>query len=208
MTCYRNIIIFSFILLLSPVLLADTFVSDQVITEPDRQRFSMCHAQGCKEVEQLSLSDNEWQRIQAHFLPPASSAQQERQQIAQAIAEFEKIIGPKTGTEQDKARLFAHMGSPGQLDCIDESTNTTTYLNILKKQGLLRWHEPMDHVTRGFFIFGWPHSSAAMREIHSEQEFAVDSWFEDNGKPPHIVPLELWRDGWEPGDDKSVVISR
>ena len=156
----------------------------------------MCHGQGCREVEQLSLSDQEWQKISAHFQPPAQSAHQERQQIALAIAEFEKIIGKKTGTDRDKARLFEHMGSPGQLDCIDESTNSTVYLMILKKHGLLRWHEPMDHVTRGFFIFGWPHSSAAMREIrHPEREYAVDSWFEDNGKPPHIIPLKLWRDG-------------
>ncbi len=135
------------------------------------------------------------------FSAPAQSARQERQQIALAIAEFETIIGAKTNTNQDKARLFEHMGSPGQLDCIDESTNTTVYLMILKKHGLLHWHEPMDHVTRGFFIFGWPHSSAVMREIrHPEREYAVDSWFEDNGKPPHIIPLKLWRDGWEPQD--------
>ena len=201
MTFYRSTVLISFCLTLSPVLPADTFVSDKIITHPDRQQFSMCHGQGCREVEQLSLSDQEWQKISAHFQPPAQSARQERQQIALAIAEFEKIIGSKTGTNRDKARLFEHMGSPGQLDCIDESTNTTVYLMILKKHGLLHWHEPMDHVTRGFFIFGWPHSSAAMREIrHPEREYAVDSWFEDNGKPPHIIPLEQWRNGWEPQD--------
>ncbi len=201
MTFYPSTVLISFCLTLSPVLPADTFVSDMVNTSPDRQRFSMCHGQGCREVEQLSLSDQEWQKISAHFQPPAQSARQERQQIALAIAEFEKIIGKKTGTDRDKARLFEHMGSPGQLDCIDESTNSTVYLMILKKHGLLRWHEPMDHVTRGFFIFGWPHSSAAMREIrHPEREYAVDSWFKDNGKPPYIIPLEHWREGWEPLD--------
>ncbi len=200
MTFYRIAPVF-FCISLSPALLADTFVSEQIINNPNRSQFSMCHGQGCKEVEQLSLNDQEWQKISAHFQPPAQSALQERQQIALAIAEFEKIVGAKTGTDRDKARLFEHMGSPGQLDCIDESTNTTVYLMILKKHDLLRWHEPMDHVTRGFFIFGWPHSSAAMRETrHPEREYAVDSWFEDNGKPPHIIPLEQWRDGWEPQD--------
>lgn len=64
----------------------------------------------------------------------------------------------------------------------------------------MKWHEPMDHITRGFFIFGWPHSSAAMREINTvkKNEYAVDSWFEDNGQPPHIILLSTWSSGWEP----------
>ncbi len=182
---------------------ADTFVRDDIITAPDITHFSMCHNQGCKTVEQLSLNEMEWQKIRAHFLPEAETAAAERIQISSAIAEFEQIIGIKTDTAHDKAGLFDSMGSYGQLDCIDESTNTTTYLLILQKQGLLKWHEPMDHVTRGFFIFGWPHSSGAMREtlpLKSGTEFAVDSWFEDNGERPHIIPLSLWRDGWTPDD--------
>ncbi len=188
-------------LISSSIIKADTFVRDDIITNPDIGLFSMCHAQGCKTVEQLSLSITEWQKISQHFKPVANSAVKERLQIAKAIAEFEQIVGIKTDTSHDKAGLFESMGSYGQLDCIDESTNTTTYLLIMEKQGLLKWHEPMDHVTRGFFIFGWPHSSAAMRERSGKAEFAVDSWFEDNGKRPHIIPLSQWRSGWTPDND-------
>lgn len=199
-------------LLISNSIKADIFVRDDIITEPDINRFSMCHAHGCKEVKQLSLKPTEWQSIKQHFLPTANSAEEERTQIANAIAEFEQIIGIKTDTSHDKAGLFESMGSYGQLDCIDESTNTTTYLLILEKQGLLKWHQPMNHVTRGFFLFGWPHSSGAMKETSSstlssksrtETEFAVDSWFEDNGKRPHIIPLSLWRSGWTPENSKN-----
>ena len=188
------------LLLMSPPVNADIFVREDISTTPDINHFSMCHAQGCKEVEQLSLNKAEWHQIAQYFNPPADSAESERIQIANAIAKFEQIVGIKTDTSHDKAGLFEHMGSYGQLDCIDESTNTSSYLLILKKQGLLKWHEPMDHVTRGFFIFGWPHSSAAMKEIKTQQqdEYAVDSWFEDNGKPPHIILLSKWRSGWEP----------
>ncbi|MBE9527084.1 MAG: hypothetical protein IME94_08945 [Proteobacteria bacterium] len=194
-----NIILIFFLLISSPIN-ADIFLREDITTTPDINHFSMCHAQGCKEVEQLSLSKTEWQQIAQYFNPPAESADAERIKIAHAIAKFEQIVGIKTDTTHDKAGLFEHMGSYGQLDCIDESTNTTTYLHILQKQSLLKWHEPMDHVTRGFFIFGWPHSSAAMKEINTPQknEYAVDSWFEDNGKPPHIILLSTWRSGWEP----------
>ena len=181
---------------------ADIFVRDDIITDPDYKHFSMCHDQGCKTVEQLSLSKEQWQQIVQYFQPAAISAAQEREQIARAIAQFEHIIGIKTNTSEDKAGLFAHMGSAGQLDCIDESTNSTTYLHILNQAGLLKWHEPMNHVTRGFFIFGWPHSSAAMREKYSKKEYAVDSWFEDNGQLPHIIPLSQWDSGWSPENKK------
>ncbi|MCW8929386.1 MAG: hypothetical protein OQL19_03995 [Gammaproteobacteria bacterium] len=191
-----------FLLCISSNIYADTFVRDDIITEPDINHFSMCHAHGCKNVEQLSLTPEEWQKISQHFQPPAKSAEAERVQVANAIAEFEQIIGIKTDTTHDKAGLFENMGSYGQLDCIDESTNTTTYLLILEKQGLLKWHTPMNHVTRGFFIFGWPHSSGAMKEKDGP-EFAVDSWFEDNGKRPHIIPLSQWRSGWTPDNDKT-----
>ena len=192
--------LFIFSLVISPTSNADIFVREDITTDPDINHFSMCHAQGCKEVEQLSLNEAEWSQITQHFHPPADSAQAERHQIANAIAQFEQIVGVKTNTTQDKAGLFEYMGSSGQLDCIDESTNTTIYLLLLNKHNLLKWHEPMDHVTRGFFIFGWPHSAAAMREINTQQkdEYVVDSWFEDNGKPPHIILLSKWRFGWEP----------
>lgn len=185
------------LLILTNNIYADIFVRDDIITSPDISHFSMCHDQGCKTVEQLSLNSVQWQKISRHFLPQATTAVLERQQIAAAIAEFEQIIGLMTDTSQDKAGLFKHMGSPGQLDCIDESTNTTTYLLILNQQDLLKWHQPIDHVNRGFFIFGWPHSSAAMRDYRGN-EFAVDSWFEDNGQRPHIIPLSQWRSGWTP----------
>ena len=199
------------LLIVSNSINADIFVREDIITTPDINRFSMCHAHGCKSVEQLSLTQPEWQKISAHFQPAAESAEAERIQIANAIAEFEQIIGVKTDTTHDKAGLFEYMGSYGQLDCIDESTNSTTYLLILEKQGLLKWHKTMDHVTRGYFIFGWPHSSAAMRENSDSEndsengtEFAVDSWFEDNGQRPHIIPLSQWRSGWTPANEKRI----
>ncbi|MCU7817590.1 MAG: hypothetical protein KZQ57_01650 [gamma proteobacterium symbiont of Lucinoma myriamae] len=109
---------------------ADIFVRDDIFTQPDIKRFSMCHAHGCKTVEQLSLTDTQWQKIARHFTPAAQSAAQEREQIAAAIAEFEQIIGVKTNTSEDKAGLFKSMGSAGQLDCIDESTNSTTSMPL------------------------------------------------------------------------------
>jgi len=84
------------------------------------------------------------------------------------------------------------------MDCIDESSNTTTYMAMMQKDGLLRWHRVVDTKTRGYFIFGWPHTTAVIKEKKTGRSWAVDSWFYDNGIPPAILPIAKWSDGWEP----------
>ena len=178
---------------------ADTFVRDDIVTDPDPAHFSVCHEHGCAEVDQIGLSPQEWRSIQQLFSRTAMSPEMERQYIARAIARFETFVGRRTGTWNDKGGDLKGLGLDGQMDCIDESTNTTTYLRILQGARLLRWHTVEDRATRGWFIRGWPHTTAVIRDTRSGELYAVDSWFEDNGKPPHIVPLQQWKDGWEPG---------
>ena len=96
---------------------------------------------------------------------------------------------------------MAGFGRSGQLDCIDESTNTTTYLRLLDQAGLLRHHRVVERATRFGLFVGMPHSTAVIEELDSGNRFAVDSWFHDNGQPPHIVRLEDWRAGLDPGND-------
>jgi hypothetical protein len=85
------------------------------------------------------------------------------------------------------------------MDCVDESTNTTTYLRMMQLDGLLHWHKVEDRKTRGFLIFGgWPHTTAVISEKQGKKKWAVDSWFYDNGVPPAILPLKKWSDGWKP----------
>ncbi|MBI3343435.1 MAG: hypothetical protein HY028_00920 [Gammaproteobacteria bacterium] len=179
---------------LAQPVLADTFVRPDIITDPTPARFSVCSEHTCKRVTVVGLQPEQWQRERRLFLPPPLDAVQERERIAQAIALMEAMVGPLTGTEQDKGRNFQGVGIEGQMDCIDESTNTTTYLTMLLKDGLLKWHSVEDRATRGFFIFGWPHTTAVIREAGSDALFAVDSWFLDNGQPPYIQKLEDWRD--------------
>jgi hypothetical protein len=66
--------------------------------------------------------------------------------------------------------------------------------------GLIKLHAAEDLHTRGYFLNGWPHSTAAMREKATDKRFAVDSWFYDNGAPATIVPFELWKSGYIPAD--------
>jgi hypothetical protein len=40
-----------------------------------------------------------------------------------------------------------------------------------------------------------------IEEATTQQQYAVDSWFLDNGQPPFIIPLGAWKQGWTPGDE-------
>jgi hypothetical protein len=75
---------------------------------------------------------------------------------------------------------------------------------MFQKYGLMRLHSVEDRATRGWFLGGWPHTTAVIGEIAAlpdkggERLWAVDSWFLDNGAPPYTLPLETWKSGWEP----------
>lgn len=170
---------------------------------PYLEEFEICHAGGCAKVSQTSIELEEWQHVAAFFDPMPENAAQERETIKLAIGAIEHIVGPKTGTDTDRGGTFDNADYIGQMDCNDEATNTSTYLKLLIHDGLVRFHRVLDTKTRKFFFNGWPHSSAVIQEIDTNEKFAVDSWFYDNGQPSEIVPLEQWLDGWKPSSSKA-----
>lgn len=165
-----------------------------------KDAFPVCYGYGCKKIQQVSLNTEQWSRIDALFSPPAANAHQERQQIALAIAEMERLVGPITDTQNDLPGTFKafFISKRQQMDCVDEAKNSTTYLKLFQQRGLVRLHRAVHRINRGFFFNGWPHTSAAIQEIKNKQGFAVDSWFHKNGMPPEIIPIKLWYSGWSP----------
>jgi len=85
----------------------------------------------------------------------------------------------------------------GRMDCIDESTNTTSYLRLLESKGWLRFHRVLEPVRRAPLLIN-DHWAARIVETQTSREFAVDSWFFDNGRPAFVAPLEEWHKGASP----------
>ena len=184
------------LLMLCSLSRADVFVRDDINTDPVPDLLTVCHGNGCLNLGYAILTPAQWQEVRQVFHPLAQSAEEERERLRRAIALMEKIVGAATGTSRDKGGTFN--GGEGQMDCIDESTNTTLYLTMFQKYGLMREHRIDDRAMRGWFIGGWPHTTAVLREKGGNLLWAVDSWFGDNGEPPFILPLETWKSGWEP----------
>ncbi len=165
---------------------------------PSSESFDVCQGGGCAKVSTTSLSSEDWKLIVKTLNPIATSASEERHQVALAIGIFEKIVGEKIGTNKDLAGTFNM--AYGQQDCNDEAINTTTYMRLLQNNGYLNFHQIEDLRTRNFFFNGWPHTTAVIRDAETGERFAVDSWFYDNGHPATIVPFDQWKNNYKPID--------
>ncbi|MDB2705649.1 hypothetical protein N9Y67_03850, partial [Pseudomonadota bacterium] len=173
-------------------------INQPFIGFPTPSNYSICHGHTCSKTAYIHLSPSQWTTVEALFFPPAVNAQQERKQLKLAISLLEKMTGEQAGTSKDREKNYVAKGLNGQLDCIDEATNTTVYLRMLSEANLMIFHKQASRISRGGLFS--PHNTATITEIDSNTRYAVDAWFDNNGKPPAIIPLILWKSGWKPKD--------
>lgn len=165
-----------------------------------RAQVPVCFHHGCASVEHVAINEAQWQQVSRHLNEPAADARAEREQVRRAIAEMERVTGELAGTSGDIAGDLGSFGTlDPQMDCIDESANTTTYLTLFEQAGLLRYHHVASRANRGMIFYGgMPHYSAMLTENATGRQWVIDSWFRDNGEPPDVVDLQTWKDGWKP----------
>lgn len=153
----------------------------------------VCYNYGCNVIDTVRLSQEEWLEVAGWLTPPAASAAAERRAIRHAIGWMEVVVGRHTPTHRDLAGVPKRGAEwPGQLDCIDEATNTTTYLRLLESHGLLRWHRVLKPINR-YAVFD-QHWAGQIEEIATGERYVVDSWFLDNGYLPDVLTAERWKD--------------
>ena len=100
----------------------------------------MCHGYGCRLRTSVRVEPRAWAEIANLFEPAPTSAADERSRVSKAIAMLEIKVGKAVGTSTDRYAAATFGGAPDQLDCIDETVNTTTYLRLLAGHGLMRRH--------------------------------------------------------------------
>jgi hypothetical protein len=160
---------------------------------PTPDAFPVCYDFGCRTRQIVTLSPEEWREVAGWFVPTPANAAAEREQIRRAVGWMEVLVGRHTPTHLDKGRNdLIPTQAPGQLDCIDESTNATTYLRLLERQGLLRFHRVLDRAYRRALLD--QHWAGQIEDLATGERFVVDSWFADNGSLPYIQSLDKWLD--------------
>lgn len=161
---------------------------------PTLDQIFVCHGYTCRIVTPVRFRSQEIARIAGSLASGAGDGAAERDAISLAVQAFEKIVGARIGTEGDLPGMQFGRGADGQMDCIDEATNTTSLLLFLAKHGYLTHHSVEAPSARGFFIDGrYPHATAVLTDTSSGEKWAIDSWPRANALPPVIKPLKEWK---------------
>ncbi len=157
------------------------------------QTFSVCHGYECYYRSKVTLTSKEEQRIRGLLQAGGRSADGERKALRAAVAIVEQRSTATIGVRDKPKMQFGKARIRGQMDCIDESTNTDTFLHYLQSRGWLKHHSVARRASRGAFFDGrYPHWTAVI-EDRQGQRWAVDSWYEAGGGPPDIMPLQQWK---------------
>ena len=159
---------------------------------PRGNTVTVCRAHGCQKQESFTFSTADINNLAVlmDYARRTDTPGEERRAIAHAIGWMERRVGPVTGTANDRASL-EFMNASGQLDCVDEATNATSYLLVLQRNGLLRHHTVIRPFSKASF-FQWPHMAAMIMMRRSGLVYAVDSGVGPNGSNPSIILATKW----------------
>jgi hypothetical protein len=158
---------------------------------------TICSGYGCIIEDKLTLSDDVTSNLRQIMDSGQDSAPAERAALSKAIAYMETATRDNLRFSTDIEYSYQkNSGKRGQMDCVDESRNTTAFLKYLHGNGMLRYHKPIaNYAQRGLLIDGrYPHKSARMKD-NNGVDWAVDSWKRGNGAEPEIITLAKWYKG-------------
>lgn len=155
---------------------------------PHGDTVTICHAYGCKAQTKFTFSANDIAELSALMarVRRDDTPAEERRAIAYAIGWMERRVAPAVGTATDRPSMdFLGSGDRSQQDCVDEATNTTSYMLVLDRHGLIR-HHTIERPFAKDSVRRWTHWAALIQERESGARFAVDSSSGPNGDNPMV----------------------
>ncbi|MBY0531052.1 MAG: hypothetical protein K2P86_03685 [Xanthobacteraceae bacterium] len=173
------------------------YLSKYDVPLPTASEVVVCHGFGCKYRTPVTLGSADIARLREILKRGQRSANDEIDAIANAIAWFERRIGPITGTSRRTPRAGPDQaGIRTEADCIDESVNTTVLLLLISRLNLLKHHEVVGPESRGYLVdMRYPHTTAVVVNLRNGSRWAIDPWTKRNGERPDTLPLARWMQG-------------
>lgn len=163
---------------------------------PKGNTVTVCSAYGCQAQTDYAFTRAEINSIIGEFKSKMRSdtPAEERRAIGYAVAWIERRVGAEIGTSADRKSIdWSGAGDRTQLDCVDEATNVTSYMMIMARHGLIKYHSIESPIAKGNLIDGrWPHYGGHVKEKSSGVDWVVDSSMDLNGKLPIVMPADEW----------------
>ncbi len=167
----------------------------------------ICFNWSCARTQIMTFTAEEMSGVAAQMAVCSGTAQRDRlQRVRIAMWQLELLAQKyQPALANDQSINAQEVGVEGRMDCVDNASNTTTYLRILEDLGALPgWIVSSPRVRMATSI-NRAHWTAVVIDAASAQRWSVDSWYRENGHLPFVVPLDDWLFeslGWEPPHDQ------
>ncbi|MTW19720.1 hypothetical protein GJ668_01265 [Allochromatium palmeri] len=163
----------------------------------------ICFNWSCARRQTLTFTLNDMARLKRHLARcPGTGLHDRLQRIRIGIWQMEVLAQQSQPLlANDLAINDFEADIDGRMDCIDNASNTTTYLHILQDLRELPGWTVASPKVRRLFDITTVHWTAVITDTATGRPWSVDSWYRPNGHLPMVMPLSSWIDkkkGWEP----------
>ena len=178
---------------------ASPLVPDYVIAQDGSVTLRICFNWSCANRQNLTFTADDMTLLKQRMAICSGSGIYERlQQVRIGIWQMEQLAQkyqPLLANDLSINDFEADV--EGRMDCIDNSSNTTTYLHILHDIGELAGWTVSTPSVRNIVQVHW---TAVIIDIKDGSSWSVDSWYRPNSHLPMVMPLQNWIEGekaWE-----------
>ncbi len=167
----------------------------------------LCYNWSCASRKTLYFSAREMAGVRAQMATCRSDSMHERlQRIRIGIWQMETLAEKHIPVlANDEGENEKDRGLTGRTDCVDNSTNTRTYLHVLKELGEIDGWTIASPEIRNRFDVNTVHWTAVLQDEADGKPWSIDSWYRPNGHLPFVMPLSGWKQeqfAWEPPFDR------
>ncbi|MEM7469212.1 MAG: hypothetical protein AAF387_20335 [Pseudomonadota bacterium] len=159
---------------------------------------TVCYNASCAAQKRLRFDNNDLKYVKTQIqscriAPGEHTTHKHLQQLRIGVWQMESLARKyHPPLANDLPVNDQEFGIEGRTDCVDNATNTTTFINVLIDLGYLNdWHVVKPAVRKPLDI-NRVHWTAVVSDVNNRQ-WSVDSWFRRHGHLPFVMPLNNWR---------------
>jgi len=176
---------------------------EYVIDKDGAVRLRICFSWSCARRQTMTFTPDDIALLKRRIaVCPGTSLHDRLQQVRIGIWQMELLAQKyQPLLANDLAINDSEAGFEGRTDCVDNASNSTTYLHILRDIGELRGWTVSSPKVRSPFDLTAVHWTAVIIDTETGAPWSVDSWYRPNGHLPMVMPLRSWTDekrAWEP----------